>query len=277
MNLSDNKLPSKEIQDKMSACREILLNNGFLEPTKFKNSEWKWLFYKPNLAHTAFAINLYGYFDYIEIIYGYASTAFTLLKGDENALVERGIDSDLINLRSKVVLFAESDCEKINCLIEELYAKYEQTSKPEIFELVKTKRKEFIGKITLRLKPLGFKKKANFWKYIFENGYYLMLNAQKSSFSDEYYFNVYIGKENTNLYGDCYYSRLTPDNIWPMDWQTISDKRFDDFLDKELVTFLKKMIAMPLCDLGKEPFIREHCECDGKQCENCWVDFSNRK
>ena len=86
-----------------------------------------------------------------------------------------------------------------------------------------------------------------------------MFHAQKSSFSDKYYFNVYIGKENTDFYGDCYYNRIVTD--CPLDWQTIADDEMIKFLENDIVSQLMHIIETPL-HLGKETMIGEHCECD---------------
>lgn len=271
MDTSECQKATKEIQEKMSQYREIFLKNGFLEPTKAEPG----FFYKPNKELTAFVINLSCSDNYIEVFYGYASTAFTLFKGDENALIEKGVYNENINLRNKKILSIETPKTEIDTIIKELYEKYSDTDKEKLLDLVKEKRKSFINKITEKLKPLGFKKKATNWKYTLGNNYYLMFNAQKSSFSDEYYFNVYIGKENADKYGDCFYTRIAPQNMFPADWQIISDEQFEEFLDNDLEKLMKHIISTPLNELGKEEFIKEACDCDGKQCDLCWVHTTN--
>lgn len=96
-----------------------------------------------------------------------------------------------------------------------------------------------------------------------------MFHAQKSSFSDKYYFNVYIGKENTDFYGDCYYNRIVTD--CPLDWQTIADDEMIKFLENDVVSQLMHIIDTLLHELGKETMIGEHCECDRQQCVACWI------
>lgn len=150
-----------------------------------------------------------------------------------------------------------------------MYDRYKNLEKEALLRIVRIKRKKWIDKIAEKLKPLGFKKKANTWKRVLEDGYYLMFHAQKSSFSDEYYFNVYIGKENTDFYGDCYYNRIVTD--CPLDWQTIADDEMIKFLENDIVSQLMHIIETPLHELGKETMIGEHCECDRQQCVACWI------
>ena len=79
----------------------------------------------------------------------------------------------------------------------------------------------------------------------------------------------YIGKENTDFYGDCYYNRIVTD--CPLDWQTIADDEMIKFLENDVVSQLMHIIDTPLHELGKETMIGEHCECDRQQCVACWI------
>lgn len=139
-------------------------------------------------------------------------------------------------------------------------------------ELIKEKRKQFINQIAVKLKPLGFKKKATNWTKSLDTNYYVMFNAQKSAFADEYYFNIYIGKNGTDDYGDCYYTRIAPDSKYPLDWQTISKEDFDLFLDDTAVIVLQDIINTPLKILGKRENVWCGCTCNRKKCAECWVE-----
>lgn len=262
----------KEVQDIMFAYREIILKNGFLEPIYFDCSDENWRFYKPSSDFTAFVLNLNYKDNHIEVYYGCASTAFTLIKGCENDLAENGIFSESINLRKKTLLPTEFNKTAIDILIKELHEKYSHIDKDGLLNLVKLKRKIFINKFTTKLKPMGFKKKANSWKYALQNDCYLLFEVQKSRFSDEYYFNVYIGKENGDTYCDCFYNRIAPDNVFPTDWQIISDELLETFIDKKLEKLLKHIMSTPLNELGKDELIKQSCYCDRKQCAYCWVN-----
>ena len=180
------KMLPNEIQTKMEQYRKELTAFDMSEPTKRNPSSCHWYFYKPITDLTAFIVNLQGSEFYIEVTYGYASTAFTRMVGDENALVERGVSDEYITIREKVIICDEADETVARSKISEMYTAYLHTQKEDLLLLAKEKRKAFIQQIQAKLKPLGFKKKANTWTRSLTDTYYLMFNAQKSSFSDEY-------------------------------------------------------------------------------------------
>lgn len=270
MSTELNQLPN-DIQTKMEQYRIELLAFDMREPTKWQSSSWHWLFYKPMTELTAFVVNLQGNGLYIEVTYGYASTAFTRMAGDENALLERGVLDEYITVREKAIICDETDEATTKNKIAKMYEAYLHTQKDDLLRFAKEKRKAFIQQIHSRLKPLGFKKKANTWTHALTDTYYLMFNAQKSAFSDEYYFNIYIGKNGTNEYGDCYYTRITPNGMYPSDWQTVDKEEFDFFLEKSVVPELKRIIATPLSELGKIASYWTGCLCNHQKCESCWM------
>ena len=259
------------MQERMKQYRETLLKSGFFEPIYQKKRDRCWLFYKPETNLTVFVVNLNGVDDRVEVIYGYASTAFTLIRGDEESLIKWGVSNTDINLREKAVIRNDVDEEGAMASIQKLYNKYRQIEKDELLEITKRKRKKFIDMIAVRLKKLGLKKKATTWKKSLEDEFYLMFEVQKSSFSDEYYFNVYIGKEHTDFSGDCHYSRVYPANQCPLDWQIISESGIMKFLENEVVPLLVHVMNTPLYELGNEEYFSGHCECDRKQCNCCWI------
>jgi len=271
----DSKTITNKTQAKMEQYRTELLAFGMKEPSKCKSSVWHWRFFKPVTELTAFIVNLSGKDQYVEIAYGYASTAFTQLAGCENALIESGVSDEEITIREKYIICNnsdEKDEEKVKPLIADMYNRYLQSQKDDLLKFAKEKRKEFIQQIAFKLKPLGFKKKANTWTRTLVDEYYLMFNAQKSSFSDEYYFNVYIGKNGTTEYGDCYYARLAPQGMCPMDWQALTKEKFDYFLEQTVLPALREIINTPLNDLGKITTYCLGCYCKRDKCESCWME-----
>lgn len=272
MIVENPKPISNEVKSKMEQYRMRLLDAGMLEPTKKSASGWHWLFYKPATALTAFIVNLQGNDCYVEVVYGYASTAFTKMQGAENALFELGISEEDITIREKVIICNDIDEEIAKLQISEMHTRYSQTEKDELLNDAKEKRKQFIQQIAMKLKPLGFKKKANTWTRELDSAYYVMFNAQKSVFSDEYYFNIYIGKNGTNEYGDCYYTRIAPQGMCPMDWQVLKKDEFEFFLNRTVVPALEQFLNTPLQKLGKLPSIWSCCSCNRQKCEQCWVE-----
>ena len=267
---ADSPIPG-EIQVKMEQYRQQLLDAGMAEPVKKSPSGRHWLFYKPITELTAFIVNLTGTGYYIEAAYGYASTAFTRMAGDENALMEWGVSDEDITLRERILICDENDEVTARVQIAQMYERYLQTSKDELLDAAKAKRKAFLQQIAAKLKPMGFRKKANIWTKILERNYSLTFNAQKSSFSDAYYFNICIGKNGTNLSGTCYYTRVFPGDMCPMDWQALNSDEFDFFLDRTVVPALEQIIHTSLNELGKLPSVWSRCSCDRKKCEQCWV------
>lgn len=267
---TEQKPLPRDIQIKMEQYRTELLEFEMCEPTFWKTSR-RWLFYKPITELTAFVVNLQGNEFYVEITYGYASTAFTRMAGDENALVERGVSDEDITIREKVIICDEADEATAKNKIAKMYAAYQDTQKDDLLLFAKEKRKAFLQQIHAKLKPLGFKKKANTWTRWLTDTYYLMFNAQKSAFSDEYYFNLYIGKNGTNEYGDCYYTRIAPNGMAPMDWQALYKEEFDFFLEKSVVPELERILATPLPELGQIASYWTGCYCNRQKCESCWM------
>lgn len=66
--------------------------------------------------------------------------------------------------------------------MKEMYDRYKNLEKEALLRIVRIKRKKWIDKIAEKLKLLGFKKKANTWKRVLEDGYYLMFHAAKIVF-----------------------------------------------------------------------------------------------
>lgn len=268
----DSKPIESEMRVKMEKYCAELLAFGMQEPSKRESSVWHRNFFKPMTSLTAFIINLTGTDQYVEIVYGYASTAFTRFSGDENALIEWGVSDNDITIREKFIISDEIDEKKARSLITDIYKRYAQTEKDDLLRYAKEKRKAFIQQIAVMLKRLGFKKKANTWTRTLENEYYLMFNAQKSAFSDEYYFNVYMGKNGTNDYGDCYYTRVAPQGMCPMDWQALTKEQIDIFLKETVLPALEKIIDTPLSELGKQYPYWLRCDCKRTKCETCWME-----
>ena len=262
-------LPS-DIQAKMEKYRKELIAFEMCEPIKRNSSSCHWYFYKPMTALTAFIVNVQGNEFYIEVAYGYASTAFTRMAGDENALIELGVSDEDITIREKVIICDETDEATAKIKIAEMYAAYRSTPKDDLLLLAKEKRKAFIQQIQTKLKPLGFKKNANTWTRSLNDTYYLNFNAQKSAFSDQYYFNLSINRDGKNYFGGCYETRIAPNGMSPMDWQTLDKEEFDFFLEKSVIPALEKIIGTPLAELGKIPSYWTGCHCNRQKCESCW-------
>ncbi len=268
------KLIPTKIMVILESYRLELLESGMLEPKKFNSSAEYWRFYKPMTELTAFIVNLRVYNNKIKIVYGFSSTASVKMGGDEKILTEYGVSDEEITVRQSVWIHSPKDELKARIFIIDMYDRYRFVEKDELLRIKKEKQKEFIGTIAKRLKPLGFKKKNTTWIKMLSEEYYLMFQAQKSNFSDEYYFNIDIGKLGSDGYGDCYYTRTAPNEMFPMDWQIISGEVWSHFLEKMVQGELLPLINTPLIELGKLPYIWSGCYCDRKRCNFCWVEHN---
>lgn len=264
------------IPAKMAQYRQQLLAFGMLEPTQNIYSEERMLFYKPAQELTAFVVNLTAKDDCIVLMYGYASTAFTRFAGSEQELTKHGVSDIDITIREKAVISQQSQEAAVRASIADMYHRYQQTEKAALLACAKEKRKAFLNQISLLLKPLGFRKKGNSWTRPLTADFYLMFNAQKSIFSDEYYFNVYIGKNGTNCYGDCYYTRIFPQGPYPADWQGLSQAQWDTFFSGTMVPTLDHILRTPLEELGADPDYQRHCYCNRTLCSTCWMGTTNK-
>lgn len=269
----DPKPLSGEIGTKMAQYRQQLLAAGMREPAGKRTENGQWLFYRPQMPQTAFVVNLRGTDDHIEVTCGYASTAFTRMAGDENALIQWGVSNEEITIREKVIIRDEADEKTARVQIQQMYLMYLTMEKEALLDCARAKRKEFLQRITAKLKPLGFRKKGNTWTRALEADCCLTFEAQKSAYSDEYYFNVCIGKNGSHYFvGACCYERVAPGGRSPMDWQALSRDEFDFFLEHTVVPTLGQIIHTPLQELGKLPSIWSVCSCDRKKCDACWVE-----
>lgn len=266
------KSVSRQILMRMEKYRQQLLAAGMQEPTKRSFSEERMFFWKPATQWTAFIVNATGTERGIKIIYGYASTAFTRMAGDEMALVQWGVSDEDITIREAAFVDNEDDESNARTQIARMYERFRLTEKDELLKEAKAKRNAFIHQIAVKLKPMGFRKKANSWTKSLEDEYYLMFNAQKSAFSDEYYFNIYIGKTGTDAYGDCWHTRVFPGETSLVDWQTIGGNEFELFLNQTVVPVLDQIIRTPLRELGRLPSVWSCCPCSRQKCERCWVE-----
>lgn len=269
MQIAENPKPiAPEIRDRLESYRTQLLTAGFQEPTRHESTNWHWYFYRPDTELTAAAVNLQARDGYMELTYGYGSTAFTRMAGDENALLFYGLSDDDITLREKFLICDEADGQTAAVRIAAFLETYRGTEKDALLALAKEKRKAWIGQFAARLKPLGFKKKANSWTKRLEDGYELIFYLQKSSYADEYYFNVYLEPSGCSSHMRCLHTRLGNGTF---DWQSLTPEETEFFLDKTILPPLRKLMDTPFAVLGNDPMIWKGCICDHSLCPTCWV------
>lgn len=285
---------TKQIKNKTRLFKEILLKNGFEEAEHYKeNRLWKWKYYKEVSPYVAFIVNLEPYDNYMEIYYGYASTAFTKMTGCANALKEHGVSSDGINVRSMTKYIYGDDEKTIGLKIKEFYDKYVNLSKDEILDVAKEKKKEFINKINQKLKLIGMKKKSNTWTIKLNEDYFLSFILDKTRFCDCYRFNYEIDNiENQVSYRKCHTKTLAYEyksESYDYNWQCYTEEEFNDFFDfiindnllpiikvdisklKDLINELNE-VKGPKLFISTDENIRFYNEftCDVDNCSKCY-------
>ena len=249
---------------KSDVYKEQLLN------AEFSRAELKpYRFFRAETEKTAFIVNLTETECGIGVFYGFCSTAF--MPGGEDFFREYGKDKDDCTLRCYIEIESDEQESKAKELIQEFYTFYHNTEKDELLNIVKEQRKAFLQNFTTLLKPLGFKKKGNKWSKQFADEYNLTFEAQKSSYSDQYYFNIIIDKIGSTGQPYCYYTRADTNPECIYNWQLMSEAELE-----VLLTTTEKMINDILNTnieaLGKQEWVWEHCLCSRKHCDICWVE-----
>jgi len=259
------------IEEMMERFCTQLLAAGMKEPD-WESASWHWKFYRLDTDLTAFAVNLQGRDDGVEAVYGFASLAYLRMDGKEPAETESIPLSDTqITIRQMSVIRTPEDEREAEARIREMYEAYHLCDKDALLKEKKERQKQFLNTIAVRLKPLGFKKKGAKWTKPLEKGYELTFEAQKSAFSDQYYFNIRIEKSNDSTFGSCYYTRAVPENRKITDWQLIGEVEWTAFLDDLTENKLRPLMETPLEELGKQAWLWENCHCRREKCSECWV------
>ncbi len=83
------------------------------------------------------------------------------------------------------------------------------------------------------LKPLGFKKKGTKWTRALDDGSVLTFDAQKSAFSDQYYFNVAV-HEASNSYTIHSYERIVMYGNDIYNWQLMTQDQIENLIQYAL-------------------------------------------
>ena len=211
--------------------RESLLSHGFSEATDCYGN-----FLLPTTENAAFIVNLgdeeYG----VNIVYGFASTA-----GDPAWFADHGVDNETCQVRNITFVHDEKTEEEASLEISDFYRQYESLSKDEILALKKERQKVFLGYFTRAFKPLGFKKKGAKWTKALNNGSSLSFEAQKSAYSDQYYFNVSIHADD-DFYKRNHYERVVIDKSDIYNWQLMSEEQIENLIQFILKTHIDPKI-----------------------------------
>ncbi len=188
-------------------------------------------FHKKTSDHTALILNLEDVSDdtceAVYIVYGV--TAIGAAPDFEQYFLAWGAADEDIKLRHSTVVTPDNQAEVAEA-IRTAFAAYTPLDATAVRAAAKEKQKAFLNRIHATLKPLGYKRKANTWTKALPTGWYLEFNAQKSAYSDQFYFNYshYRSEHNKYLppYGGHRLTRIdaTGKETTIFDWQLLSDE-----------------------------------------------------
>jgi len=260
-------------------CKQLLLNAGFEEAVQRPFYFWKIL-----TDQTAFITNLKPLSEGVGIVYGVISTAVLWTERDWDYFRQVGTSDGECNLRFYIEIKSADDDAKEKSEICSLYEEYLHKDKDMLLAAVKERRKQFIQQITNVLKPLGFRKKGNQWRKPLSENIMLQFWADKSSYSDLYYFEVDIYALNPPGGVWCYSKRLDTKGTDIFDWKGYSEphRRFDwqlqstedllEIVNRACKEELLPLMEIDLDELGKQPFVWQRCICQRKHCPACWIE-----
>ena len=212
--------------------REILFLNGFSE-AKQKDGH----FFRQATEQTALVVNFEDDEEScITILYGFASTAY--MAGDEEWFANHGSYIEDCQVRNILCVWDEESEINAKISISNFYEQYKNHSKEEILAVKKERQKEFLAHFARALKPLGFKKKGTKWTRELGNGRALTFDAQKSAFSDQYYFNVTL-HEASNLYATQSYERVVMYGSDIYNWQLMTQDQIENLIQYALKNYIE--------------------------------------
>lgn len=216
--------------DRYKRYRDRLLQAGFSEAQLRPGR-----FFLRSANQTAFVVNLYDEDFGVSVLYGFASVA--QMTGDEDWFSNYGWDDTECHLRN--ILFIHDEASELfsDEKIHGFYAQYKDCSKDEILRLKKERQKLFLAHFKQALKPLGFKKKNTRWTKDLGNGMALSFEAQKSAWSDQYYFNVIVHK-TSDLYARESFRRVVMSGRDLYNWQLMTEQQIEDLIQFTMHNYL---------------------------------------
>ena len=248
--------------ERMLAYRDAALKSGMQEAA-WEHCQFR--FYRRTADKAAFALNLRDYGTHIRVVYGFTTIP------DEDFFRDHGGDDDDIKLRHAAIIQDDEDETEAARTIQAVFEQYRHTAKDDILALKKERQKEFLSRIYAYLKPLGFAKKASKWTRKLPDDFILEFEAQKSAYSDVYYFNISLYPVG-QPYPACFSTRLTTDGEQTHNWQILTEEQFREIMVRAIETYLRPILQTPLSELGKESRIWTGCLCQRDRCDACWVE-----
>lgn len=234
INICENNIPNRAYPQKSDLYmryREMLFWAGFSE-AKQKYGH----FFRQATEQTAFVVNFEDDDETcITILYGFASTAYMI--GDKEWFSNNGAYINDCQIRHILCVWDDTSEANAKTNISDFYEQYKLHSKDEILAVKKERQKVFIDHFARALKPLGFKKKATKWTKPLDNGKAITFEAQKSAFSDQYYFNVIVHNAS-NIYATHSYERVVMYGSDIYNWQLMTEEQIENLIQFALKNYI---------------------------------------
>jgi hypothetical protein len=220
-----------------ASYRSALLSAGFTEAPNHQGR-----FFRNNTDKTAFIVNLTDEGFGITAVYGFTLNSFM---GDSTYFLANGEDSDTCKLRESVFLINGEENQQAVEKIYTFYQSYCSLEKDSLLAVAKEKQKAFLNRFAVRLKPLGFKKKNAQWTKLLPSQYQITFYAQKSYYSDQYYFRFNINPpQNSGIKIPIKesFDGVVMDGREIFNWQLMSESQIES-----LIEIVVNQHILPLC------------------------------
>ena len=164
--------------------------------------------------------------------------------GDETEkwFSDHGSDDTVCHLRNILYVHdgqTEADARETISLF---YSRYRDCSKEEILALKKEKQKALLAHYSRALKPLGFRKERARWTKNLDNGAVLIFEAQKSMYSDQYYFNVIVN-DTSKFPVQRSFQRVFRYGKDIYNWQLMTEEQIDSLVEHALTDYIVPKIT----------------------------------
>ena len=193
----------------------------------------------------AWVLNLRRKFDGLLVEAGFAFPANT--PEDRALFAERGCTDTDIRLRLCRLVHTPEELQTVLAEAEALRQAWFARSRDEVKKEIAARQKAFAARITAQLKPLGFRKKALHWTCARPDGWHVDFNAQKSAYTDAFYFNLLLTEPDKHPWYMGVIDERPLGNL--LDWQTMPGEDFDDLLRAVVQRRILPLMSDPIDQL----------------------------
>lgn len=214
-----------------------------LKPCVPKGRYWASIERTP--ASFAWVMNLHPKFDGLLAEAGFAFPMNT--PEDWAFFTSSGCTGTDIRLRISRLICTEAGLESFLGDAEALRNAWFCKSRDEVKKEIAARQSAFAARITAQLKPLGFRKKALHWTYTRPDGWHVDFGAQKSQYTDAFYFNLLLTEPDKHPWYMGVIDERPLGNL--LDWQTMPAGDFDDLLRAVVQRRILPLMSAPIDQL----------------------------